>query len=727
MGRSGRRSESLLVAGAFVVAATLLTLPLVLDLKRTLPSDHADTLLITWIIGWDADRLRHGLRGLWDAPIFFPYRGTLAFSETMLGVAIFAAPVYWITADPVLTYNVAFLIAFAIAGAGMYLLARELTGSRAAAFAAGMYYAFGPFRMSQYAHVQMVATGWIPIALYGLHRYFSTRRPRWLGVFAAAWVLQTLSNMYIGYFIAVPIAVVIADAVWRAREGRPRILLHLAAAGLVAGAALAPVGAAYYRARADYHQVRDISEVAANGADLRSYVVGKNSIGVWRWLPTAVGVDPEKELFPGLFAASLAVLGFWTAVADPRRRRWAIVYGMVAITALVLSLGPRVRVWGTVVTTHGPYAWMLAIVPGMDGMRVPARFAIVVIAALSVLVAFGVDWLLRRVAHRFQWLMAAACVAMVVADGWAAPNTTVSYSARGRPEDRGVALWLADRAAGAALHLPIHPSGEQLLDYQFMTLVHGHPIVNGFSGYVTTLVDVLGSPLSPLYDFERFPAAVRMLRSLGIRYVFVHPSDYDGASTAAGLPDRTIRALRDSGQIAKEAGLPKVTAFELTPWDPPAGADVPLTLIPPGELTASASESADRIPNLFDGDRDTRWIAGIGGQDGSSWLRVALTRPADVARVELQIAERSIGDYPRVLRIEGEDGTGRSHLLYEASPYPEFAAALVRDGRYPNLRIPIPHNGDTVALWIRQTATSSASWSVHELRVWRYDLSGGNR
>jgi hypothetical protein len=723
---TGTKRESLLVAAAFVAAAIALTLPLALDLKRTLPSDHGDTLLITWIIGWDADRLRHGLRGLWDAPIFFPYRGTLAFSETMLGVAVFAAPVYWITADPVLTYNVAFLIAFAIAGAGMYLLARELTGSRAAAFAAGMYYAFGPFRMSQYAHVQMVATGWIPIALFGLHRYCSTRRPRWLGVFAAAWVLQTLSNMYIGYFIAVPIAVVIADAVWRAREGRTWILLQLAAAGVLAAAALAPVGAAYYRARADYHQVRDINEVAANGADLRSYVVGKNTVGVWRWLPTAVGVDPEKELLPGLFAVSLAGLGFCTAAADPRRRRWALVYGTIAAAAVVLSLGPHVRIWGTVVTTHGPYGWLLAIVPGMDGMRVPARFAIIVVAGLSVLVAFGVDWLRRRAAPSFRPLLAAACVAMVVADGWAVPITTVNYSARGRPEDRGVAFWLKDRAAGAALHLPIHPSGEQLLDYQFMTLVHGHPIVNGFSGYVTPLVDVLGSPLSPLADFERFPAAVRMLRSLGIRYVFVHPDDYDAASIAAGMPDRTIRGLRDSGQIAKEAGLPRVTAFELAPWDPPR-ADAPLAVIPPGELTASASESADRIPNLFDGDRDTRWIAGIGGQDGSSWLRVALTHAADVGRVELQIAERSMGDYPRLLRIEGEDAAGRSHLLYEASPYPEFAAALIRDGRYPTLTIPIPHNSDTVALWIRQTVPSTASWSVHELRLWRYDASGGSR
>ena len=351
------KRESLLVIAAFIVAAIVLTLPLALNLKRALPSDHSDTLLISWIIGWDADRLRHGLRGLWDAPIFFPYRGTLAFSETMLGLAVFVAPVYWLTADPVLTYNVAFLFAFAIAGVGMYLLARELTGSRAAAFASGMYYAFGPFRMSQYAHVQMVATGWIPIALFGLHRYFATRRPRWLALFAGAWILQTLSNMYVGYFIALPIAAVIADGVWRAPEHRARAVLHLAAAGLLVAAALAPLGAAYFRARTDYHQVRHIDEVVAHSADLRSYLVGKNSVGVWRWLPTAVGIDPEKELFPGLFAAGFAA----TRSGHRRRGSAAPTLGprlrpIAAAAASSLSLGPHLRIWGTVVTTHGPYA-----------------------------------------------------------------------------------------------------------------------------------------------------------------------------------------------------------------------------------------------------------------------------------------------------------------------------------------------------------------------------------
>ena len=86
--------ELALATAVFLVASVLLTLPVAVHPTRTLPSDLVDTLLNSWIIGWDADRLRHGLAGLWDAPIFYPYRDTLAFSENLLGLAVFVAPVY---------------------------------------------------------------------------------------------------------------------------------------------------------------------------------------------------------------------------------------------------------------------------------------------------------------------------------------------------------------------------------------------------------------------------------------------------------------------------------------------------------------------------------------------------------------------------------------------------------------------------------------------------------
>src|SRR5262245_17563972 len=104
---TGRRAMALSIAG-FTALAIAFTWPLVRHMGDSVPSDPGDPLLNAWILGWDADRLRHGLTGLWDAPNFFPYRQTLAFSEHLLGIAIFVAPLAWISGNPLIAYNTAF-------------------------------------------------------------------------------------------------------------------------------------------------------------------------------------------------------------------------------------------------------------------------------------------------------------------------------------------------------------------------------------------------------------------------------------------------------------------------------------------------------------------------------------------------------------------------------------------------------------------------------------------
>ena len=711
-----KRGELPLAAALFAAATFVLTLPLGVRMQQQLPSDLTDTLLTTWILAWDSERIRHGLQGLWDAPIFYPYHGALAFSETLLGIAFFVAPIEWVTGDPVLTYNAAFLFEFIVAGVGMYLLARELTGSRAAAAIAGAYYAFCPFRMAQIPHIQMVATGWMPIALWGLHRYLSTRRPRWLAMFASGWILQTLSNSYVGYFMLLPVIALVAHQLLRHPAGRGRMLAQLAAACALVAVALAPVGAAYYRVRADYRLVRSADEIAANGADLRSYIVGKNTIGIWRWLPTAVVSDPEKELFPGVIAVVFAAIAVAGARKDERLKPWVGLYSLIAVIAVTLSFGPRISVWGAVVTRHGPYDWLLRVLPGMDGMRVPARLAIVAIAALSVLAACGATVVLQRIAPRWRGVAIALVLAAIAAESWAVPLPMQQFTAWGRDEDHAVSMWLRASAPGAALHLPARPSSYQDVKYQYATLQHGHPIVNGYSGYTPPLLEFLGAPFSPLSDFDRFPAAVRFLRSIGVRFVLVHPGDY--AETERLAVERTVGGLRNSGQIVREAPLLNVIAFELAPWIDAPSSDEGASPLDARAFNASASELGDRVPNMFDGDADSRWIANTNGQDGSSWVSIALPSAVDIERVELQIAERSIMDYPRGLRIDGEDAGGTTRTLYEDSPYPELAAALLDNPRYPVLRVRLPPN-QTVRLWVRQTAVTRRAWSIHELRLFR--------
>jgi len=140
-----------------------------------------------------------------------------------------------------------------------------------------------------------------------------------------------------------------------------------------------------------------------------------------------------------------------------------------------------------------------------------------------------------------------------------------------------------------------------------------------------------------------------------------------------------------------------------------------LTPIPSGQFRVDVSEQKGRAEFLVDGDKDSRWI---GTQDGSSVITAQFAEPRDVARVELQLAQRSLMEYPRELQIDAEDRDGRSRTLYRATPYPEFFAGFLRDRLYPSIRIDLPHN-ETMTLHVREVASYDSWWSVHELRLWQ--------
>jgi hypothetical protein len=700
------------------MASLVSTLPLAQHPTRTLPSDLLDTLLTTWIISWDASRLPHALQGVWNPPIYFPYPRTLAFSENLFGVALPVAPVYWITGNPVLTYNVAFLLTFTLAGTGMYLLARDLTGSRAAAAIAGAYYAFCPFRMAQaqLAHIQMLAIGWLPIALWSMHRYFLSFRRRWLALFTAACCLQVLSNTYVAYFMTVPIGIVTVYLAWTSRGQIRRWSKDLAVTLFVIAAVLVPVALQYYRVRVENQQIRSAGEIESGGADLRAYFVPDS--GLWRrWLPLPKPIfgETEKELFPGIAGPALAVVALYAAAFRRRRiSRWAIVYAVIAVAGFLLSLGPLVRVWGVVLTRHGPYDWLQHVLPGMGGMRAPSRFVVIAILGLSVLASYGASLVVTRVPPRMRAPIVAVLLAGVIADGWAVPIPTVAYEPRGRLEDRAIVEWLRAMPAGPVLHLPLMTAQFQELHYQYATLFHGHPMINGFTGWASPLQELLRHPRSPIYDYDRYPSTVAMLRSLGVRYVFVHPGDYNITQLANGELKETIDGFRRSGQLAGEKRLFDVYAFELMPFPRTETADA-LTPIPAGQFQVDVSQQKGRAEFLVDGDNDSRWI---GSQDGSSVITAQFAAPRDVARVELQLAQRSLMEYPRDLQIDAEDRDGRSRTLYRGSPYPEFFVGFLRDRSYPSIRIDLPHN-ETVALHVREIASYDSWWSVHELRLWQ--------
>ena len=169
-----------------------------------------------------------------------------------------------------------------------------------------------------------------------------------------------------------------------------------------------------------------------------------------------------------------------------------------------------------------------------------------------------------------------------------------------------------------------------------MTLVHGHRVVNGHSGYVTPLAVWLGGGLSPLREAERQSDAVALLRGIGVRYLVVHRSAYEDRSLADGI---TAVIEGEPRQIAAHRTFGDTTVALLTPLDLPA-APAQTQMIPFASIRAQSSHSADRLPLLFDNDPDSRWLTGA-HQSGDEWLQLDLNRIRDVGVIRLHAGARS--------------------------------------------------------------------------------------
>jgi hypothetical protein len=176
-----------------------------------------------------------------------------------------------------------------------------------------------------------------------------------------------------------------------------------------------------------------------------------------------------------------------------------------------------------------------------------------------------------------------------------------------------------------------------------------------------------------------------------------------------------IRAASD--QIVEERAWPGVWVWRLTDlqMEMPDSGDR-LSVVDPRTLTVRASGHEDRLPLMFDGDIDTRWISGD-PQDGGEWIEIHVPREVDLARVRFETSPRSVTDYPRRLIVTSADRTGAARTLFEGAVVDRFIASLAVDELSAPVTIDLPRNR-TAVLRIQQTGRGTNWWSIHELKLW---------
>src|SRR3954447_8216139 len=202
----------ILAAILFAILSIFMTWPLLPNIGRAV-AYPGDPYINTWVLDWDWHATFHQPARLFQGNIFYPARYSLAFSENLYGIAVVLFPLRAAGVTPLAAYNVAMLLGYTLCGFGAYLLAFEITGSAWGAIAAGIFYAFLPYRFTHAPHVQYVWAGTLPLLLYALVRY--ARKPDWRHAiwFGAAFLWNGLSNVH--YFLFGSVAIVMTIAILR--------------------------------------------------------------------------------------------------------------------------------------------------------------------------------------------------------------------------------------------------------------------------------------------------------------------------------------------------------------------------------------------------------------------------------------------------------------------------------------------------------------------------------
>jgi len=209
-------------------------------------------------------------------------------------------------------------------------------------------------------------------------------------------------------------------------------------------------------------------------------------------------------------------------------------YASATLAATLLALGPRILSAGRPVGT-GPYYWLYAFVPGFNGIRVPARYLMLVACFLAVLAGLGAVTLLARLTKRVAVAVLAAASLAILAESWVAPlptnNRLISRGLELTPRELFTAremgpLYQFIRDDPDPVVLIEFPFGDSAYDIlaTYYAGFHRRPLVNGYSGFFpeTYLRRVTFLDHIP-FDLE---TATKAVQSSGATHAIVHEAAF---------------------------------------------------------------------------------------------------------------------------------------------------------------------------------------------------------
>ncbi len=467
-------------------------------------NDNGDFVLHEWIMAWVAHAVATNPLHLFDANIFYPEPGALAYSDHLFVQGMLGAPLLWAGTSPVLVHNLVLMAGFALTGWTACLVVRRWTGSWMAGIGSGSLVAFNAFSLTRLPQIQDLHVEFFPLALLALDRLLAQPRLRHALSLAGWFVLHSLTGTYVMVFgsLSLAAAAAVRPADWIGTRVKAAAGYLLLAAGL-AVLLLTPFLLPYYHASAAVGLGRSLEETQRFSAELTDYfaAAGRIHFDLLQWSKPYFQGD---ALFPGFVALVLAGIGLASFGVRDTRTRMLVA---IAVVSFALSFGPA----------FPPYRVLYRVYPLLTGIRGAVRFGQFTLIAVGMLSGYGIAALQRRLQPRVAMPVCLACVLLVNGEAMRAPMGYSEY--HGTPAIYDALKQLPSQAV--LVFFPFYDSSRFHMNAPFMLASAAtqtfHPMLNGYSGFKPA------SYYAHVTRLASFPdqASIDYLRAVGVTHVLV--------------------------------------------------------------------------------------------------------------------------------------------------------------------------------------------------------------
>jgi len=443
-------------------------------------------------------------------------------------------------------YNTIAIIALLISAIGAYLLAFHLTHNKIAAFVAGIIFTFAPVHVSRlhFGHLgAFTSVQFLPWIILCIIKWGETRQWRYMIACAILTAAIGWQDLQIAFGTSLLIIILVL------LFGHPRVdsrkfLLQCLVTALMILLLLFPVIYPMLRDSAEFKdQTNQTAASISNSPDLLDFISPDRSISLlWRVVLGRIGNQPltdfyqikgQKTVFIGVSVILLCIISLFTVSFKSTWRWW-----LIAITFLVISLGPVLQINRAQVFHHMPYA-LFSYLPMVGAGREPARFGIFVVLPLAFITAIFIE----KISHgSFRNTLALLILCPLIYIELIAIPVKMDDRLVNVPEYYYTISKQSTTQPGAILDVPYDLLGAvgPACNYMVYQTIHQRPIVSGYiSRAPKSAVNMLdGYPFihqlrariygdtEPVHFSDKLIGkGLNELRALKIAFVILHKSE----------------------------------------------------------------------------------------------------------------------------------------------------------------------------------------------------------